>query len=160
MASVAYSDDLETNELARIASLLGGRATFKSEFASQLIVHELILGGFPALALTTLVRQVDLLKRPEFFERAVGVSVRTLQRRKGEAVPRTLSPELSGRAWKFAEILAKATEIFGSQEEAERWLERPALGLNNNRPIDLLSTLAGVELVEAHIERIEYGAYE
>lgn len=160
MVSAVYKADVETNELVRIASLLGGRATFNSEFVSPLIVHELILGGFPTVALTTLVRRVDLLKRPEFFERAVGVSVRTLQRRKGETVPRTLSPELSGRAWKFAEILAKATEIFGSQEEAERWLERPALGLDNHRPIDLLSTLAGVELVEAHLERIEFGAYE
>ncbi len=160
MTSVAAKEVVESDELARIANLLGGRATFKSDLASPLVVHERILDGFPTLALITLVKQVNLLKRPEFFERAVGVSVRTLQRRKGETVPRTLSPELSGRAWKFAEILAKATEIFGSQEEAEQWLERPAIGLNNNRPIDLLSTLAGIELVESHLERIEFGVYE
>jgi uncharacterized protein (DUF2384 family) len=29
----------------------------------------------------------------------------------------------------FSEILAKATAVLGSQEEAERWLERPAIGL-------------------------------
>lgn len=158
--ATAYKEEEETNGLARIANLLGGRATFKADLASRLVVHEIILGGFPSLALTTLVGRVDLLKQPDFLERAVGVSQRTLQRRKGEAVARKLSPEQSGRAWKFAEILAKATEIFGSQDEAEQWLERPALGLNNNRPIDLLSTLAGVELVEAHLERIEFGVYE
>jgi putative toxin-antitoxin system antitoxin component (TIGR02293 family) len=38
--------------------------------------------------------------------------------------------------WKFAEILAKATEVFGSQREAEQWMTRPATGLEQRRPID------------------------
>jgi putative toxin-antitoxin system antitoxin component (TIGR02293 family) len=56
-------------------------------------------------------------------------------------------------------ILAKATEMFGSQQEAEQWLERPAIGLNRRRPIDLLATPAGVELVEDFLKRLEYGVY-
>jgi putative toxin-antitoxin system antitoxin component (TIGR02293 family) len=47
----------------------------------------------------------------------------------------------------------------GSQEAAEQWLERPAIGLDQRRPIDLLSTPAGVELVETFLERLEYGVY-
>ena len=31
--------------------------------------------------------------------------------------------------------VAKAMEVFGSQEEALAWLERPALGLEQRRPI-------------------------
>ncbi|TIX82762.1 MAG: DUF2384 domain-containing protein, partial [Mesorhizobium sp.] len=60
---------------------------------------------------------------------------------------------------KFAEILSKATDVFGSQAEAEQWLERPAIGLDQRRPIDLLATPAGVELVEDYLERLEYGVY-
>lgn len=86
------------------------------------------------------------------------MSLRTFQRRKKEASAK-LSREQSGRAWKFAEILGTATEIFGSQEEAEQFLENPAIGLDQNRPIDLLATPAGVELVEAHLERIRFGVY-
>ena len=56
-------------------------------------------------------------------------------------------------------ILARATALLGSRSEAERWLERPAIGLDRRRPIDLLSTTAGVELVENHLERLEYGVY-
>lgn len=41
--------------------------------------------------------------------------------------------------------------------EAEQWLERPAIGLDQRRPIDLLGTPAGVELVEDYLERLEYG---
>ncbi|TIY10108.1 MAG: DUF2384 domain-containing protein, partial [Mesorhizobium sp.] len=39
------------------------------------------------------------------------------------------------------------------------WLERPAIGLDQRRPIDLLATPAGVELVEDYLERLEYGVY-
>src|SRR5260370_9472837 len=74
-------------------------------------------------------------------------------------VEKGLNQEQSGRTGKFAEILAKATTIFGSQERAEQWLEKPATGLNQRRPIDLLSTPAGVELVEDFLERLEYGVY-
>lgn len=86
------------------------------------------------------------------------MSLRTFQRRK-DAPDKPLSQEQSGRTWKFAEILAKATDVFGSQEEAEQWLERPAIGLDQRRPIDLLATPAGVELVEQYLTRLAYGVY-
>jgi len=86
------------------------------------------------------------------------MSVRTLQRHKS-APDELLDVQQSGRAWKFAEILAKATRVLGSQEEAERWLKRPAIGLNQQRPIDLLTTPAGVKLVEEYLGRLEYDVY-
>ncbi|MGF7207790.1 putative toxin-antitoxin system antitoxin component (TIGR02293 family) [Skermanella aerolata] len=93
-----------------------------------------------------------------FIERAIGMSLRTLLRRKA-ACKKPRNSEQSGRTCKFAETLAKAAAVLGSQEEAERWLERPAIGLDQRRPIDLLSTPAGVEMVENLLERLEYGVY-
>jgi putative toxin-antitoxin system antitoxin component (TIGR02293 family) len=58
-----------------------------------------------------------------------------------------------------AEVLAKATDVFGSKEEAEAWLSRPATGLNHQRPINLLATPAGVDLVETFLTRLAYGVY-
>jgi putative toxin-antitoxin system antitoxin component (TIGR02293 family) len=49
--------------------------------------------------------------------------------------------------------------VLGSQEEAEKWLERPAIGLDQERPIDLLTTPAGVKLVEDYLGRLEYDVY-
>ena len=34
-----------------------------------------------------------------------------------------------------------------------------AIGLNRERPIDLLSTTAGTELVDTYLDQIEYGIY-
>jgi putative toxin-antitoxin system antitoxin component (TIGR02293 family) len=109
-------------------------------------------------ALFYLVQNLAFLRWDDSFARAIGMSHRTYKRHAaGSAKP--LSTEQSGRTWKLAEILAKATSIFGSNEEAEQWLERPAVGLDQRKPIDLLATPAGVELAEDFLVRLEYGVY-
>jgi putative toxin-antitoxin system antitoxin component (TIGR02293 family) len=70
-----------------------------------------------------------------------------------------LPPDESERLWRFAEILAHATRVFGSQPEAENWLNRPAIGLDQRKPIDLLRTYPGVRLVADYLTRIEHGVY-
>jgi putative toxin-antitoxin system antitoxin component (TIGR02293 family) len=86
------------------------------------------------------------------------MSSRTYQRRK-VTPEKPLSPEQSWRTWKFAEILGRVTELLGSQAEAEQWLERRAMALDRRKPIDLLSTPAGVETLQDHLTRLEYGVY-
>jgi putative toxin-antitoxin system antitoxin component (TIGR02293 family) len=98
------------------------------------------------------------LDKTTSLEKAIGMSLRTFQRHK-DAPAKALNLEQSGRTWKFAEILAKAKAVLGSQEEAEQWLERPAIGLDQRRPIDFLATPAGVEIVEDFLRRLEYGVY-
>ena len=84
------------------------------------------------------------------------MSVRTFKRRK-RMPPKPL--RRSGYARTLAEVQTKAAELLGSQEEAELWLQRPAIGLNQLRPIDLLATPEGVELVEDFLERLRFGVY-
>ena len=84
--------------------------------------------------------------------------LRTLQRRRAEPGKR-LSVEQSGQLWIFAEVLARAETVFGSRNEAEAWLERPAIGLDQRRPIELLATRIGARMVEDHLGRLEYGVY-
>lgn len=148
----------EASGLAGIVDMLGGSDVLKHKLAGPLDAHELLLRGLPGAALTYLVDSLVVLHDPASLEKAVGISLRTLQRRKGSPT-KPLSQEQSGRTWKFAEILAKATSVLGSRAEAEQWLERPSMGLDQRRPIDLLSTPAGIELVEDHLERLEYGVY-
>ena len=147
-----------SSELQKIEALLGGSRILVRRLTSALDAHELLLHGLPASALDYLVGNLVVIAKNESLEKAVGMSLRTWQRRK-DTPSKPLSQEQSGRAWKFAEILAKATDIFGSQAEAEQWLERPAVALDQRRPIDLLGTPAGVELVEDHLDRLEYGVY-
>ena len=144
--------------LKPIIKMLGGSGVLKHKLSTRLDAHELQLRGLPAAALTHLMASFVLPHDPAALGKAIGMSLRTMQRRKS-ASNENLSPEQSGRTWKFAEILARATAIFGSREEAEAWLERPAIGLGRRRPIDLLATTTGAEIVETHLGRIEYGVY-
>jgi putative toxin-antitoxin system antitoxin component (TIGR02293 family) len=148
----------EPTELQRVTNLLGGSRVLRRRLKSRIDAHEMLLEGLPGQALSHLLDGLVVLPRAASLERAVGMSLRTFQRRR-EDPAKPLSPEQSGRAWKFAEVLAKATEVFGSQEEAEDWLQRPAIGLDQRTPLELLATPAGVELVETFLSRLEYGVY-
>lgn len=148
----------QENEFHRIASIMGGTHTLKRRIDSRLDAHDAIVHGLPSDALAHLVQNVQILHKADVLQKAVGVSVRTVQRRR-DAPAKALSSEQSGRAWKFAEILSKATELLGNQEAAENWLVTPAIGLEQRRPVDLLATPAGIKLVEDLLVRMDYGVY-
>ncbi len=148
----------ENERLGKVAELLGGRQSFRKPPRHPLEAHELLLRGLPTKALTYFVQNLAVLRWDSAFAKAIGMSQRTYQRHLSEA-SKPLSPEQTARTWKLAEIVAKATSVLGSQEEAEQWLEKPAIGLNQRRPIDLLATPAGTELVEDFLVRLEYGVY-
>lgn len=150
--------EAEGPELHRVIDVLGGPKVLGRKIKGPLDAHELLLRGLPSATLTHLVASLTILHDPASLEKAVGVSLRTVQRHKAARAWR-LNKEQSSRTWKFAEILAKATAVFGSRQAAEEWLERPALGLEQRRPIDLLATVAGVEIVETYLGRLEYGVY-
>jgi putative toxin-antitoxin system antitoxin component (TIGR02293 family) len=148
----------EATGFQRVANLLGGARVLRHTPQTPLDAHEMLLQGLPPKALWHLIDHLSVRRKTASLEKAVGMSLRTYRRQKAAPAKR-LSPEQSGRTWKFAEILASATAVFGSQAEAEQWLERPALGLDQHRPIDLLATQAGVEIVEDFLGRLEYGVY-
>ncbi len=143
--------------LEDVLTLLGGRTVLGSRIESDLEAHELLHRGLPRRALTSLIEKLHDIPVTEVSE-ALGMSLRTLQRHKSTPVV-LLDVQQSGRAWKFAEILAHATRVLGSQDEAEQWLRRPAIGLDQERPIDLLTTPAGVKLIEDYLGRLEYDVY-
>lgn len=140
------------------ARLLGGERVIGPAPADAMETHDLLVQGLPGEALNHIVGHLTVLQPTASLEKAIGISLRTFQRRKDEPC-KPLSQDQSGRTWKFAEILGWATRVFGTQEAAERWLDRPAIGLNRRRPLDLLATPKGVELVEQFLGRIEHGVY-
>jgi putative toxin-antitoxin system antitoxin component (TIGR02293 family) len=140
------------------AGLLGGRTVLGRRVANAVDAHDLILAGLPATSLHHLVDSLSEIEVQRALEQAVGLSLRTLQRTRHDP-ERRLSTEQSGRVWKFAEVLAKAPDRLGSQKQAEHWLDSPALGLGRRRPLDLMTTPAGLDMVETYLGRLEYGVY-
>ncbi|XYK82822.1 MAG: type II RES/Xre toxin-antitoxin system antitoxin [Labrenzia sp.] len=150
---------MQESEAAKAYRLLGGRKLMKRSVHNSLDAHDVIVDGIPAKSLLHLVEGVRVLSTGDVLNKAIGISIRTLQRRKSDTKHRLLSPEQSSRAWRFAEIIAQATDILGDQGAAEAWILEPAIGLDNRRPIDLLASAAGAEAVETYLTRLEYGVY-
>lgn len=157
MAKAKNIESAMPDEFETVIDLLGGKDVFPSRPHGTLAAHQLIEKGLPSAALSHLLDNMGLLSGEPALQHALGISMRTVQRKKdSEGV---LNNVQSGRTWKFAELLAKAIDVFGSQEEAERWLDEPAIGLEGYKPIRLLSTPAGVEVVETFLDRLAYGVY-
>lgn len=153
--STETSSDRSSVQLA--TELLGGRRVLHRQVATAQDAHELVLRGIPAEAMAKLFAGVLSLSANVLLT-AIGVSERSFARRK--AAPKMRLPADEGeRLWRFAEVLAHATRVFGSQGGAEHWLDRPAIGLDHRKPIDLLRTHPGTRLVSEYLTRIEHGVY-
>jgi len=141
----------------RALAYLGGQDAFARPVNSLLDVHDIIVAGLSISSIKFLQKNIGILRNPVFLKKAVGISLRMTHRK---ATPnRVLTVTQGGRAWKFAGLMAKATDVFGNQHIAEQWFVEPAVGLDHHCPIDLLSTLPGSQLVEEMLNRIDYGVY-
>lgn len=74
-----------------------------------------------------------------------------------QLIPQTL--ESDGREAR-AEVTVIATRVLGTSELAEHWLTHPALALDGRRPLDLLTTAAGIQAVKDLLTRMEFGVYQ
>lgn len=152
-------EGVEDAGMARVADLLGGGRTVGRPLSTEWEAHLAISHGLPRGALLSFVDAVPVLGRTDVLDKVIGISLRTLQRHRKGGADELLSREQSGRLYRAAEIVAKARDVLGSNEDAERFLEEPAMALDGQRPIDLLSTPVGADLVEKHLERLDYGVY-
>ncbi|MBC7990491.1 MAG: DUF2384 domain-containing protein [Luteimonas sp.] len=137
--------------------LLGGAKLLKRMPSSRADVHAAIVHGIPYSALFFLTDHITVLSEADVAN-AVGISTRTLRRQKDEP-KKSMPTDLASKTWLFAETLAKAADVFGGKAEAERWMSEHAMGLDVARPIDLLRTVQGAELVNEFLGRLEYGVY-
>lgn len=142
---------------AAAVELVGGRKLFKSPPQSRGEIHRALVRGVPYAMLAHLVAELDALA-PDDIAAALGVSARTLRRHQDQP-GRTMPPDLASRTWQLAEVLAQAITVFGDRAAAQRWLAAPASGLDRARPIELLRTLQGAELVSEFLGRLEHGVY-
>lgn len=139
------------------AALLGGPKVLQVVFLEMLDVHQAIVRGLRPATLVHLKKSLVHLSAAD-LSRALSVSERTLRRHLEQNSGR-LGVALGSRLWRFAELLARATIVFGDQGKAERWLSSNAMGLDGHRPVDLLQTSCGAQLVNDYLGRLEYGVY-
>jgi putative toxin-antitoxin system antitoxin component (TIGR02293 family) len=60
---------------------------------------------------------------------------------------------------RVVEIKALSDRVFGSEEKAESWLQRPNASLSGQKPMDLLKDELGTAVVRELLERIDHGIF-
>jgi len=137
-------------EIRRAAELLGGATVLGRPLCEWFDVHEVLLQGLPGAALGHLANSLIVTKSWAIAE-ALGMSRRTLQRRLNTP-EKVLRREQSNQLWAFAYIVSKATTVLGSQERAETWMATPCASVRGLRPVDLLGSPVGIDIVENLLE--------
>ncbi len=123
---------------------------------TPLQTHDIVTNGLPVALAREMMAEYELVEREDVL-RAIGVSERTIQR--GKDNDRLLDSNASDRLLRLAAVTEHAIDVFGSKEAAERWLVARALALDQRKPIDLLQSSEGAELVKSLLTRIDYGVY-
>ena len=67
------------------------------------------------------------------------------------------SPSKSELMLKLVALHKKGLEIFGQRESFLNWLAKPAFGIDNRLPLDLIKTSDGIDLISDELDRIQYG---
>jgi putative toxin-antitoxin system antitoxin component (TIGR02293 family) len=70
---------------------------------------------------------------------------------------RKLNASHSEQTLKLLALQIKGNKVFGEATSFRRWLEKPAYGLDDQVPLDLLETSGGIDLVMEELDRIAYG---
>ena len=143
-----------SRRLLSVEELLGGRAVLQVGPRSALDWVAVIRRGVPAAAVNALVASLHLTQSE--LARAVGISERTLVRRKREG---TLNSEESGKLVRLARVVARAEEVFEDLGASLDWLKTPNAALGGVTPFSLLDTDVGAESVLDTLGRIEHGVF-
>ena len=84
------------------------------------------------------------------------LSFRTIQRYKSTD---HFNPRISEQVIQMAEVFARGEEVFENKEKFFSWLNFPHSAFDTKKPISLLSSIKGREMVMNELGRIEHGVY-
>ncbi len=93
----------------------------------------------------------------EDLAKAVGLSLRTVQRREEAGVP--LDPSPSERLVRLAELYDLATQVIGDETSARRWMQTPRPVFGGQTPFELAYSELGAREVEHLLHRVEHGVF-
>jgi|GEM_PF-690386 len=119
---------------------------------SGIELHREIEAGIPGRAIPTLLTALDVTK--EEFSDILGRTRKTLN----ELLQRQrLSRADSDLLYRVSRALVHAVSVFEDTGYAVQWLKEPNEALGGARPLNLLATIEGDEVVHAELGTIEHG---
>lgn len=135
-----------------VSHLPANRDEWLSDISSH--IEKILRQSDSSLAIGSLLRKTELPASllAELFE----MTAKTLAKYKNEKLK--LPTRHAELAVKLDMLYSLGSEIFGSTKEFNEWLKEKSYGLNDEKPIGMLNTVTGIDLVTEELRRIEFGA--
>ncbi|WP_193370906.1 antitoxin Xre/MbcA/ParS toxin-binding domain-containing protein [Pelagibius marinus] len=139
-------------DLTRAIELLGGPQVIDSSILEDpLALYEQVARGFPATALEHFINNCPVIAGDPALSQILGPPVAVgcpSSNRQNEL----LSSYSSDQLWRLAVVVARVERAYGGMEGAQNWLTKPNIWLGWRRPIDLMDSSAGAEMVTDHLK--------
>jgi putative toxin-antitoxin system antitoxin component (TIGR02293 family) len=141
-------------EFQKVVNVLGGTKVVGKASIDRL--QDLLLlsrDGLPFESFLSVSQSAQLGE--EETRGAIGMPKRTLERRK---VAKRLDASEAERLVSLARVIAQAREVFSDEDKARTWLLSRSRALGA-RPIELVGSAIGNEVVLSELARIEHGVF-
>ncbi|WP_339892462.1 antitoxin Xre/MbcA/ParS toxin-binding domain-containing protein [uncultured Alteromonas sp.] len=120
----------------------------------ELSLHEAIGKGLPYSVFSNILSETDI-QQNELID-SLAISPSALQ----QAENRNFTQCESDKLYRIVNILTIVIDYFnGDQKDALRWLRSNVKGLAYKRPIDLVSSSVGTQMVKDLIGKLEHGTF-
>ena len=118
------------------------------------MLSEKIENGFPLSSFTAVRDRLGLTDKEMAALIRVPKSTLATRKKRGR-----FSFEESERILRLQRLLKRALDVFGSQEEASRWLKESSYALGDISPLECAKTEIGAREVENLLGRVEHGVF-
>ena len=143
------------NRLQTIGETLGASVA-PDGLGNEMDLIHLTRRGINASALDN-VSAFRGMSKSDMSEKILHTNLRTIQRQAKQPV---LDVYKSEQTIEVASVIAKGLEFFrGDKQKLKQWLHLPILALGNKKPVELLDTSFGSQLVLRELERAQHGVY-
>lgn len=134
--------------------ILGGKHSLRKSISGDFDLIKLTREGVKKSTLKTLAEYLGITM--EIMSRLLHTSFRNIQRKdENELLDTYKSEQVIG----LAQLISKGLDIFGSKENLQQWLHSNIIALGNKKPIDLLDTRFGIQMIFRVLGRLEHGVY-
>ena len=144
--------DLKVSHINPVAQKISAYQKF---YKSDVILIASAIAGISSHAISDMIKISE--KPIAEIASLLYVTPRTIKNYQNEN--KNLPVLQSEQLLKLYALYDKGIEVFGDTDAFNRWLSKPAFGLNNQMPNALLLTSTGIKLIMDELSRIQYGDF-
>ncbi len=137
---------------AAVLELLGGPKTFRGKFETMLDLVDLGEKGLTKASLLELANFLELSTAQ--MARLLPITERTIQRYSRST---RLSRAVSDHLLEIARVVVRGVDVFEDKDRFLAWMQRSNVALGNRKPMDLVASKLGIDLVVDELGRVEHG---